>query len=225
MQLPIKLLKELSANNPKPNGFFVIEGIEGSGKSTLINSLIESFAELEVNPIKTREPGGTNLGIKLREILLSKTDTKISSMSELLIFYADRAQHLVEVIEPAISNRQLIICDRFIYSTLAYQAYGRGLDITTIDHLNNLVLKSLKPDGVILLDINPVESLKRASNRGELDRFELENLEFHQKIRNGYLQLAKESSEIFKLINATNSPLEILEEAIQFIFLKSNAKS
>jgi dTMP kinase len=216
---------EIFKDNKTPSGFFVVEGIEGSGKSTLINSLVKSFTENKVKITQTREPGGTDLGSKLREVLLSKSDIKISSLSELLIFYSDRAQHLEEVIKPALSNNELLICDRFIYSTIAYQSFGRGIDRSIIETLNNVVVEKLKPKGVILLDIDPNESLARASNRGQLDRFESENLEFHLRIRKGYLQLAQENSDIFKIIDANQSKESILETTLKFIFSKENAST
>ena len=201
-------------------GFFVLEGVEGSGKSTLIKSLYAALESLDHKVILTREPGGTQLGIKIREILLQDKTSKTSPISELLLFYADRAQHLEEVIKPSIDENKIILCDRFIYSTIAYQCFGRGLEISLIKSLNKLVVSDHTPQGVILLDIDPNISLQRVKKRGEVDNFEKENLEFHQRIRRGYLELSKEFPEIFFVIDANKSPEEILKLALEFITTK-----
>lgn len=200
------------------NRFFVFEGVEGSGKSTLIDSVLNSFSKSS-QVIKTREPGGTNLGTKIREVLLhsSKNETPISPISELLLFYADRAQHINEVIKPAINQNKIVLCDRYVYSTIAYQVYARGIDRQIINSLNNLVVKDTIPSGVILLDIDPEISMLRVKSRGEADRFEKEKISFHQKIRQGYLELAQELPNLFLVLDANQSPNILLDLTIDFI--------
>ena len=205
------------------SGFFVFEGVEGSGKSTLIEATLEYYNNSGIPTIKTREPGGTGLGKAIRETLLNQNNQfPISPLAELLMFFSDRAQHLNEVILPSLSNNQLVLCDRFTYSTIAYQVYGRGLERRIVDELSQAVLANFSPTGVILLDIDPIEALKRAKSRSEFDRFESEDLAFHNRIRKGYLDLANEMSELFIVLDSNKPTSELLIRVIDFINKKSH---
>lgn len=204
-----------------------IEGVEGAGKSTLILALVEALRYINVDIITTREPGGTELGLSIRNIILHRSDSDIDALTEVLLFAADRAQHTKSVILPALSSGKLIICDRYIHSTLAYQGYGRGLPISTLQTLNNIATNGIEPNLVILLDLDPTISLKRSQNRlretankDAWNYFEQLNIEFHKRVRSGFLQMAKASTENssdtktrFLTIDASLSPQKTLEFA------------
>ena len=185
-----------------PN-FITIEGVEGAGKSTLRSGLTDAARKFGMEVVVTREPGATTLGRSLRSLLLSPENTHIDPLAELMLFSADRAQHVREVIRPALERGALVICDRFIHSTLAYQGHGRGLDLTALKFLNNLVTGGLTPDLVLLLDLDPEIGLTRAQHRvekstasfnlnaviesgvlpGQTDRLEVQSIEFHRAVR------------------------------------------
>ncbi len=189
----------------KKGKFIVIEGIEGSGKSTLNRRLKESLEKAGYNILLTREPGGTKIGQDIRTLLLSDRE-EFSSMdfkTELLLFFADRAQHIEEIILPALDDGQLVLCDRYFYSTLAYQHFGRGLERGMIDTLIQLVVGTTIPDLVILVDLDPTTALTRAKSRSSLDRIEKEDISFHTKIRDGFLKLAKEDADRFLILDGT----------------------
>lgn len=182
--------------------FLTIEGQDGAGKSTNIN-VIEAFLEQQgINYIKSREPGGTPFGETLREVLLNSNDEKIGDAAELLVIFAARAQHIEQVIEPALAKGQWVLCDRFTDATYAYQGFGRGLDLSLIKQLESNIQKSLRPDLTILLDL-PVEvGETRAGQRSSPDRFEQQKQAFKQKVRDGYIQLASEQPERIKVVDA-----------------------
>ncbi|HMO16866.1 MAG TPA: dTMP kinase [Oligoflexia bacterium] len=214
----------------KSGAFFCIEGIEGSGKSSLITALGKTLADNRFCTVITREPGGTIIGQSIRNLLLANNSkVKMSTLTELLLFFADRSQHLEEIILPSLKSGKTVLCDRYIYSTLAYQCYGRGLPRyhvdTMIDILKNYhsEIASILPLGVILIDIDPETGLKRALNRASLDRFESEAITFHQNIRNGFLELAKEDKERFLILDGEKPLSELCYEAYQFICNKLSA--
>ena len=175
--------------------FITFEGTEGSGKTTQINHLANKLSEAGYSVQNTREPGGSNVGNQIREILLNPVNEGLSATSELLLYAASRAQHVREVIVPALKNGKIVISDRFSDATVAYQGYGRNLDLVLINHLNQIATGGLVPDLTFLLYL-PIEiGLQRAStSRDELDRIERENLEFHERVQNGYLAIAKEGT-------------------------------
>jgi dTMP kinase len=197
--------------------FLAVEGIEGSGKSTFSKSLgarIEK--ELGVEVILTREPGSTQLGIELRKLLLQQDLYKTNQTAELLLFAADRAQHIFEVIQPALEKNKFVITDRFIHSTIAYQGSGRGIDLATIEATIEIATQGILPDIVILLDLDVETGLARASSRGadSWTSFEREELDFHQRIRAGFLDLAKKDPSRFLVLDATKSPEALVELAL-----------
>lgn len=199
--------------------FITFEGIEGSGKTTQINLLKEYLVKKNYRVEITREPGGTSIGEQIRRILLDNNNKNISGETELLLSLADRVQHLQGVILPALKEDKIVLCDRFSDSTLAYQGYGRKIDLGLIENLHQIVLGEIKPDLTILLDIDISEGLKRAETRNlqreeseREERFEKEKLEFHQRVRNGYLELAKKNRERIKIIDGKRDREDIQKQ-------------
>ncbi len=193
------------------NRLIAFEGIEGCGKTTQIAMAGEYLAERGIECQLTQEPGGTPLGKKIREILLNIGSCPISPRAELLLFTAARAQHVEDVILPALERGRWVLCDRFLDATLAYQGYGRGLDIGAIKEMHDFAALSLIPGLTILLDLPAEEGLERALARIALlqkgvdreDRFERETLDFHRRIREGYLSLAAANPERYRIIDAS----------------------
>ncbi|MCX7820457.1 MAG: dTMP kinase [Brevinematales bacterium] len=179
-------------------GFFIVfEGIEGSGKTTQSILLSEKLKHKDYDVIHTKEPGGTDFGEKVRNILLHEDD--ISDITELLLFLADRKEHIERLIKPSLEKNKIVISDRYFYSTLAYQIGGRKLDENIVKNLNNLVVGDMLPDIVFYIDIDIEESIKRKKH-SKLDRIEREEIFFHINIRNEYLKIAQEN-ENFKVID------------------------
>lgn len=189
----------------KVGKFITIEGQDGAGKSTNVK-VIEAFLNKhQINFVKSREPGGTTLGETLRELLLSSNDSKIGNTAELLLVFAARAQHIEDVIQPALIRGDWVLCDRFTDATYAYQGFGRGLDLGLVKQLEQIVQDTLRPDLTILLDL-PVEiGESRAGQRSSPDRFEQQQQSFKQKVRDGYLNLAQQQQDRIKIIDASDS--------------------
>lgn len=181
--------------------FITFEGGEGCGKSTQARALWKNLRQRNVPAIITHEPGGTILGAETRKSLKRKRERPISPEAELLLFAASRAQLITEVIRPALKEGKTVICDRFSYSTLAYQGYGRGLSLNIIEMVNSLATQNLKPDIVILLDLLSEEGLARKQNLK--DPFELEELSFHRRVREGYLKGAATEPARWLVIDAS----------------------
>lgn len=188
--------------------FITFEGIEGCGKSTQINLLAAQLQHQGLQVLLTREPGGCPIADQIRGLLLDADNRAMVPMTELMLYAAARSQHLAEVVQPALTAGTLVLCDRFSDATRAYQAFGRGIDRQVMESLNDLACNGLTPDLTLLLDC-PVEvGLARARQRiagssgPKEERFELESLQFHQRVRDGYLQLATEEPDRFVVINA-----------------------
>ena len=181
--------------------FIAFEGGEGCGKSTQSRLLLKKFEQQNIPAVLTHEPGGTALGNELRKALKKKRGSFISPQAELFLVAASRAQLVAEVIRPALEEGKVVICDRFTYSTLVYQGYGRGLELSFVETVNNIATQNLKPDLTILLDISPEQGLER--KRSLRDRFELEDLSFHRRVREGYLRMVAAESERWLLIDAS----------------------
>ncbi|MEH6472685.1 MAG: dTMP kinase [Halopseudomonas sp.] len=196
------------------NGMFItIEGGEGVGKSTNIEHLRGLLRDQRIDFIETREPGGTPLAEELRATLLAERDEPVSSDCELLLMFAARAQHLAQQIVPALEAGKWVLCDRFTDATFAYQGGGRQLDWERIGQLEQLVQGDLRPDLTLLLDV-PVEvGMARARQRGELDRFEQEQLGFFERVRAAYLRRAEGEPERFRIIDASQ-PLPRVQQQI-----------
>jgi len=189
--------------------FITLEGIEGSGKSTQIRKLAERIP----NALVTKEPGGTPTADKIRAILLD-TREKIDPVAELFLFAASRRQHVMEVIKPALASGSVVLCDRFTDATLAYQGFGRRLDLDRLRWLNEWATDSLHPDLTLIFDLPEETGLKRARSRNSAatvdeGRFELEDLRFHRRVREGYLSLATEAPERYKVIDASGNQDEV----------------
>ena len=185
--------------------FITVEGGEGVGKSTNMAFVEDYLSARGVDLVVTREPGGTRLGEDIRELLLQVRDESVSPMTELLLIFAARAQHINERIEPALAAGKWVLCDRFTDATYAYQSGGRGVDIDTVQQLEELVQGALRPDYTLLLDAPVSIGMARARGRGELDRFEQEALDFFERVRETYLQLARGASGRYRLIDASVS--------------------
>lgn len=194
--------------------FITFEGVDGCGKSTQINLLSQYLKEHGYEVLLTREPGGKGLGEKLREILLNY-DGEVSNRCESFLFLADRAQHIDVIVNPAVNAGKIVLCDRHTDSTVAYQGYGRGLDIGTINYLNNLATGGKKPDLTFVFDIDTETSMKRVGKNQ--DRMESAGIEFQTKVRNGYLEIAKQEPERVKVIDSTKSIEEIHKHVIEII--------
>lgn len=192
--------------------FITFEGIEGSGKTTQAKMLAEKLKKEGLKVLYTYEPGDTELGQKLREILLNP-DIKINPLCELLLYFADRVQHIEEKIKPHLKEGFIVICDRFTDSTVVYQGYARGISIELIENLNRALIQEFKPDLTVLLDCSASTGLGRNQKVNKKDRFEMENLSFHEKVRQGYLELAKIYKERFFVLDATE-PLALIAEKI-----------
>ncbi len=181
--------------------FVTLEGPEGAGKTTQLKQLSKQLDILGIDHIVTRDPGGTPLGRQIRRILLNP-ENPVNPMTELLLYQADRAQHVGEVIMPALKEGKLVLCDRYTDSTMAYQGYARGIDFGVIEDLNQVATGGLRPELTILFDLESSEGLSRLHPGGH-DRLEREAIEFHHKVRDGYHQLAKKEPERWKTIDAS----------------------
>jgi len=183
--------------------FITIEGIEGAGKTTCIQVVTEVTERQGISAIHTREPGGTDLGEDLRNLLLGHKHTGMSDDAELLMMFAARAQHIAQKIQPALDDGKWVLCDRFTDATYAYQGYGRGIPLEKIASLENWVQGALRPDLTLLMDL-PVEvGMERAGKRSAPDRFESEAWDFFERIRKGYLSIAAEQPSRVKVIDAS----------------------
>ncbi len=186
--------------------FITFEGIEGSGKSTQIKLLAQHLQLLGHDVVLTKEPGGTRIGAKIRSLILDPETELTAKNTEVLLFFADRLEHVETVIKPALAAGKIVLCDRYVDSTTAYQIGGRGVDKAIIDTLNTLI--NVMPNRTILLDMPPEEGLGRAKIRGKLDRFEQEDIQFHERLRNQYLKTATENPDRIKLIPVSGKSVE-----------------
>ena len=200
-------------------GFMVVfDGSNGAGKTTVINEVEKYISSKGLDVVLTREPGGTNIGEKIRSIILDPTTPEMCDTTELMLFGAGRAQHIQEKIKPALQAGKIVISDRFDAATFSFQHYARGIDLANIMQINDLALAGFKPDMNIILDLDPVEGLNRVISRGEgLDRLEDEKLDFLIKARNGYLTQAKDQPERFEVIDASQSKAAVLADVIKVI--------
>ncbi len=194
--------------------FITFEGADGCGKTTQMKLLAEYLKNNGYEVVLTREPGGKGLGEKVREILLNY-DGEVSDRCESFLFLADRAQNIDIIVNPAVESGKIVLCDRHIDSTLAYQGYGRGLDLKRIKMLNDIATNGRKPDLTIVFDIDVETSMKRVG--AEKDRMESAGIEFHNKVRNGYLEIAKEEPERIKVVNAAQSIENVFEDVKRIV--------
>jgi dTMP kinase len=205
--------------------FITFEGGDGSGKTTQVKALESHLIARGKSCIATREPGGTSLGRLIRHALLEVGNQPITSPAELFLYLADRAQHLQEVILPALEQGKVVLCDRYTDSTLAYQGYGRGIDLGLLRTLNDIASRGIRPDLTLLFDCPAEIGLSRtaqrqsqpATLRGRVDRFEEEKIEFHEKVRNGFLELAKAEPQRFRVIDAARSAADVRQGIMDII--------
>ena len=204
--------------------FISFEGIEGSGKTTQIQGVCDHLRQKGHDVIVTREPGGSNIGRQIRSILLDSKNKGLNPLSELLLYMADRAQHLDEIVKPGLSSGKIILCDRYYDATIAYQGYARGLDIDLITQLHGIAFAGYKPDLTFLLDLSPETGLRRAwrqiengQRTGTETRFEEEALSFHGRVREGYLALARLEPQRFKIIDASGTQKHVKKEILAIL--------
>ncbi|MDP2284006.1 MAG: dTMP kinase [Pseudohongiella sp.] len=194
--------------------FITVEGTEGVGKTTNIAWIRQCLNVYGIEPLMSREPGGTNLSEEIRVLLLEPREEPMAELTELLLIFAARAQHLARKIVPALNAGQWVLCDRFTDATYAYQGGGRLLDKAAINNLENLVQADLRPDLVLILDIEPEIGLQRARQRGEPDRFEQETLAFFRRVRAAYQERASQDPTRYLVIDAGQS-LDLVQRQIQ----------
>lgn len=205
----------LSYNEIMEKGLFItFEGADGCGKTTQLNLLKDYLTSKGFDVVITREPGGKGLGEKVREILLNYGGV-VSDRCESFLFLADRAQNIDIIVNPAVEQGKIVLCDRHTDSTVAYQGYGRGLDITEINMLNNLATHNRKPDLTLVFDVDIDTSMQRVGQNK--DRMESAGKEFFNRVRNGYLELAKQEPQRIKVINSTKSIDEVFEDVKKII--------
>lgn len=207
--------------------FITIEGTEGAGKSTILSSIEKVLNDFEISYIVTREPGGTAVGEELRSVLLNNESINISGQTELLLMFASRMQHINDVIKPALKLNKWVICDRFTDASYAYQGYGRRLNLSFISSLENLVHPDVQPDLTLILDIPVNIAMGRVHNRGNLDRFEQEDVAFFNRVRAGYKEIAKNNIDRCREIDASKDLAEVQAEVMQIIrdFCKKQSNS
>jgi len=204
--------------------FITFEGIEGSGKTTQITHALEFLTRKGEDCIITREPGGTSTGRKIRSILLDPENKGMDPVAELLLYMADRVEHVNKVIKPSLSFGKTVLCDRYFDATIVYQGYARGLDINLIKKMHKLILNDLMPDITFLLDLPPAAGLSRAwkqieegERAGIETRFEKEAIAFHEKVREGYLELARQEPKRFVVVDAMKDEDDVREDIIEVL--------
>lgn len=204
--------------------FITFEGIEGSGKTTQIRLLIPALEARGYKCVHTREPGATKIGEKIRAILLNPENSNMLSSTELFLYEADRAQHVREVIEPALAANKVVVSDRFFDATTVYQGHARGFDLKLIEQIHHMVVGHLRPGITIVLDLPVDQGLKRAWQRIknqatglQEDRFEKESLDFHEKVRQGYLTLARQEPERFRVIDASRDTETVHKDVVEAV--------
>lgn len=206
-----------SAFRLKPSGRFVaFEGINGCGKTTLLRSVAATLRARKQPVVETREPGGTPLGEELRKLLLEWSGEKKSERTELLLFAAGRAEHVDKIIRPALAKGSWVLCDRFMHSSVAFQGYGRGLDLSLVGQANEFATQGTVPDLVVLLDLPADTALRRVAARKNngIDAFENEELAFHERIRQGFLACAETSQIPFLVLDGTLKPEDLQTQTI-----------
>ena len=197
--------------------FITIEGPEGSGKTTAANTAVKELEKMGYQIVRTREPGGTPIAEQIRNVILDKNNTAMDQRTEALLYAASRRQHLVEKVWPALKEGKIVICDRYLDSSLAYQGGARGLGIDNILQVNNFATEGTFPDLTLLFDIDPQLGLARiaANSNREVNRLDLEKIDFHNKVRNTFLELAKRYPERFVVIDASQSKEEVAKKTLE----------
>lgn len=199
----------------KKGKFITVEGPEGAGKTTIIDMLASNLAEEGYQVLQTREPGGIEIAEQIRSVILDKKNTKMDPRTEALLYTAARRQHLAEKVKPALDEGYIILCDRFIDSSLAYQGYARGLGIEEVYSINSFAIEGMMPELTLYFDIDPEAGLDRINqHKGrEVNRLDLEKLDFHHKVREGYLKLMELYPERIFKIDASKPLEEVYQQA------------
>lgn len=199
--------------------FITLEGPEGSGKTTAVEAAVKELEARGYQIVRTREPGGTPIAEQIRNVILDKENTKMDPRTEALLYAASRRQHLVEKVWPALKEGKIVICDRYLDSSLAYQGGARGLGIDNILNVNMFATDNTFPDLTLLFDITPEEGLKRiaANASREVNRLDLEKLDFHHNVRNTFLELAKRYPKRYVIIDASKSREEVAKATLEAI--------
>lgn len=207
--------------------FITFEGPEGAGKTTIINMVTEKFMKMGLNFISTREPGGIRIAENIRNIILNPENTEMDKRTEALLYAAARRQHLAEKVLPALEEGKIVLCDRFIDSSLAYQGVGRGIGIDEIYKINEFAINGLMPHLTIYFDLDPKIGLQRVhqADEREINRLDLEELDFHLKVQSGYAEIIKREPNRFKVIDASKSIEEVYEATLQAILEKIGQKN
>ena len=197
--------------------FITIEGPEGSGKTTAVDTAVKELEKLGYQIVRTREPGGTPIAEQIRNVILDKNNTAMDQRTEALLYAASRRQHLVEKVWPALKEGKIVVCDRYLDSSLAYQGGARGLGVDNILNVNMFATEGTFPDLTLLFDLQPEVGLARiaANSDREVNRLDLEKLEFHTKVRNTFLELAKRYPERFVVIDASQSREEVAKKTLE----------
>jgi dTMP kinase len=196
--------------------FISLEGIEGTGKTTQAKLIAEHMRTKGLRVTQTEEPGGTAIGLKIRELLLSPENADMDPVTELLLYNASRVQHIRGVIMPALQRGDVVVTDRFSDSTMAYQGYGRGIDLKLIDALDLISTQRLRPDITILLDIEAQTGLRRNREINKDDRIEREDISFHERVRSGFIHIASQSPERIRMVDCSG-PVETVQKAVAAI--------
>ena len=199
--------------------FITLEGPEGSGKTTAVEAAVKKLEEMGYQIVRTREPGGTPIAEQIRNVILDKGNTAMDGRTEALLYAASRRQHLVEKVWPALKEGKIVICDRYLDSSLAYQGGARGLGIDNVLNINLFATENTWPDLTLLFDIKPEIGLARisANSNREVNRLDLEKLDFHNKVRDSFLALAKKYPERFVIIDASQSREEVAKATMEAI--------
>ena len=196
--------------------FITFEGPDGSGKSTIIQKVYDYLIENNYDVIKTREPGGSSIAEKIRNLILDTENTKMGYRTEALLYAASRAQHVEETILPALNENKIVLCDRFLISSLAYQGVGRDLGIENVRKINEFAINGVFPDFVLFFDVDPITTLKRKSSLDTADRLEKEGNNFHERVYNGYKEILNSEKNV-EIIDATQSVEDVFNQCIKVL--------
>ncbi len=197
--------------------FITVEGPDGSGKTTQVRRIEKYFTSKGYEVVITREPGGTLIGEKIRQIILDKDHVEMDSITEALLYTASRAQHVAQVIKPAVESGKIVICDRFVDSSLVYQGVGRNLGVALIEEINRVAIQGIMPDITFLFKLSPQIGIQRKFSQGNEDRLEREKIDFHHRVFEGYMQLETLYPKRIRGIDASRTIQEIHEEIIGYI--------
>lgn len=204
--------------------YIAFEGGEGSGKGCMIKYVASTLINKGYKVLSIREPGGTEVGTAIREILLNKNTLKISGTTETLLFFAARAQLILDVVKPSLERDEIVLTDRCYLSSYAYQGYGRGMLLQDLDFLTNISIGDILPNLVILLDVEPKLGLLRKHDQNEINRLDLEKMDFHERVRNGYLEMAKQHPKRWKVVDASQ-PIEDVQYQVLSLIMKALDKN